>query len=307
MRWWFGLCCCMASFLSAAAPADQLMADLQYLASDKLEGRKTGSAGAALARDYIRQQFLAARLQPLQQKFSHPFDYSAGFSTRQGENLIGVLPACSEQAPVILISAHYDHLGVVGGKIHNGADDNASGVAMLLALMRWLSPGCRPYHYWFVATDAEENGLHGAKALLASQLWMPAELALVINLDMLGRHQQQPRLYWFGSTRLSGFKDWLVQQQLALPLRWRRSEGSRYIRGKVDWASASDHAPFYRAGYPVLYFATAMHKDYHSPTDDWQAIKPELIERVFQTLQPIILHLEQQPPAWFLAARRDGS
>ncbi|WP_337842547.1 M28 family peptidase [Rheinheimera sp.] len=283
---------------------DQLMADIQYLASDRLEGRKTGSAGAALARDYIRQQFVNAGLRPWQQDYAQPFNYKAGFSDRHGINLIAVLPACQPNAPVVLLSAHYDHLGIVAGKVHNGADDNASGVAMMLALARWLAVKCRPYQYWFVATDAEENGLYGARHLVKAQHWQPAELALVINLDMVGRYQRVPRLYWFGSTQLAGLKDWIVQQQLALPLRWRRTEESRYVRGKVDWAAASDHAPFYRAGYPVLYFATAMHKDYHSPTDDWQAIKPEFIHQVFQTLQPIILHLEQQPPAWFLAARR---
>jgi len=277
------------------------MTDLQVLAADAMQGRKTGTDGAQFARGYIVKRFRDLGLLPLHNDYAKPFFYSG---RKQGVNLLGRLPACDASAPVVFVTAHYDHLGIIAGKIYNGADDNASGVAMMLNLAAWLSQQCRAYHYWFVATDAEESGLYGAKALLAEQSWKPQPLALLLNLDMLSRYEGKQVLYWYGSKGFVGLNDWLEQHAMPLTVRWRRTERSRYLSHRVDWATASDHAPFLKSGYPVLYFATAMHGQYHSPQDDWQRVDADFFQKVYLSLRQILDYLEQQPPEWYQAAYR---
>jgi Zn-dependent M28 family amino/carboxypeptidase len=277
-----------------------------------MQGRETAKPGAELARSYIQQRFLQIGLQPLSPDYRQSFSYSAGFTTKQGVNMVAQLKSCQQlpgQADAyIVMTAHYDHLGVQAGKVYNGADDNASGVATMLALASLLKhQHCAKYNYLFIATDAEEGGLYGSKAFVASPLVPLPQILLNINLDMLSRGERQNKLYLYGAFSLPGVADYVKSQSFALKLQLRhRGKG---LRGqyRVDWANASDHAPFRRAGLPFLFFGVDNHAQYHTAEDDWQKIRPAYIDAMFATVSSMLLWLDQQPPQWYRAARRNNS
>lgn len=285
--------------------ASDLLHDIQQLSDDRMSGRKTATSGAEQARSYIQQRFFALGLTALKADFQHPFNYSSGFSDKQGINLIAELKGCSQPEAYIVMTAHYDHLGIIRGKIYNGADDNASGVAVMLALAALLkTQPCPHYSYLFVATDAEEDGLYGAKAFVASPPVPLQQVVLNLNLDMLSRGERQNKLYLYGAFSLPGVADYLKTKDFAVNLKLRnRSKG---LRGQqhVDWANASDHAPFRRAGIPFLFFGVDGHNQYHTPQDDWQRINPDYLQRVFTSVSQVVLWLDQQPPEWYQAARK---
>jgi Zn-dependent M28 family amino/carboxypeptidase len=283
----------------------QILEDIQRLSDDSMAGRKTATTGAELARQYIQQRFTELELQPLQADFRHSFTYSSGFSHKTGVNLIALLPGCAFAEFYIVLTAHYDHLGTQNGKIYNGADDNASGVAAMLALAALLKKQpCLQYSYLFVATDAEESGLYGAKAFLAEPAVPLQQVILNINLDMVSRGERRDLLYLYGAASLPGIAGYLKSETFALALKLRhRSQGLRG-HSRLDWANASDHAPFKKAGIPFLFFGVDTHSHYHSPEDDWQNIRPEYLQRMFQSLSKIVLWLDKQPPDWYQAAQK---
>lgn len=295
-----------AVFLPFALQANtKLLADIQHLADDRMAGRKTSDAGAELARQYIQQRFAELDLTALQPDFRHLFQYGSLFAGKQGINLIAELKGCLYPNAYIVMTAHYDHLGVIAGKIYNGADDNASGVAAMLALAELLkTQSCPQYSYLFVATDAEEAGLYGAKAFVASPPIPLDSVVLNLNLDMLSRGERFNKLYLYGAFSLPGITDYLNAQDFPLHLQLRkRSKGLRG-QNQHDWGNASDHAPFRKAGIPFLFFGVDTHRHYHTPQDDWQKINPDYLQRVFDSLSKVTLWLDQQPPEWYQAARK---
>jgi aminopeptidase YwaD len=183
-------------------------------------------------------------------------------------NVSGVLPG-REGGPVLVVGAHMDHLGegtssslAPGVKdVHNGADDNASGVAVILEMARVLAaqPAAeRPYTVCFVAFGAEEMGLLGSKHYV-EQL-SPAlrgRMVAMLNFDMVGRLGQEQGLVVAGMGTSSVWPE-LVE----------RARGTQEIRTSEDGYGASDQTSFYEAGLPVLHFFTGTHSDYHKPSDD---------------------------------------
>jgi Zn-dependent M28 family amino/carboxypeptidase len=300
--------CCIGHLFSiqafAAATEQLLLQDIRALSEDRMQGRKTGQPGAALARDYITQRFQQLKLNSFTDNFSQPFDYTVGFSQRQGINLLGWIKGCSYPDSYIIVTAHYDHLGMTGRSVYNGADDNASGVATMLALASKFQQQCPAYSYIFVATDAEENGLFGAKALVKQAPVPLDQIVLNLNLDMLSRGEKKNLLYLYGARSLPGVSDYVKQQSFALKLKLRR-HGKAQGQSGTDWANASDHAAFRKAGIPFLYFGVDPHADYHSVKDDWQRIKPDFLQAMFSTVTQVVLWLDQQPPAWYQAARKN--
>ncbi|HEY0136692.1 MAG TPA: M20/M25/M40 family metallo-hydrolase, partial [Nannocystis sp.] len=185
-------------------------------------------------------------------------------------NIGGVLPGTGPRR--IVVGAHVDHLGLGTGSslapgqraVHNGADDNASGVATMLALAAALAgvpAASRPYTVEFVAFGAEEMGLLGSKHYVAG-LSPDARAALVamVNFDMVGRLQGDAVVV-SGVGTSSLWKGLLAE--VAAPLEVRPSE---------DGFGASDQASFYAAGLPVLHFCIGTHADYHKPSDDLDKI-----------------------------------
>jgi hypothetical protein len=201
-------------------------------------------------------------------------------------NVLGFLPPKAAARPLtrehIVIGAHYDHLGLGEhgsrdrrsmGLVHNGADDNASGVAGVLELARVFSlEENRPRGILFAAFAGEELGLKGSYYYTNHPALPLSDAIAMINLDMIGRLRHD-LLYLGGIDRLPQLRAWieglLDEEGLALSGRFTADE-------------ASDHAPFIRAGVPALFFFTGLHGDYHKPTDDVQFINFEGMERVLR-------------------------
>lgn len=298
-------------FTPVAADEQLLQAwqDLQQLSSDEMAGRYPGSAGHQRAQLYISQRFAALQLQPLHASYQQPFQFDSGlFSQSSGTNLVATITGCTYPDAYVVVTAHYDHLAALGSKIFNGADDNASGVAGLLFLAGKLRSSCPAYSYIFIATDAEEQGLDGAKAWLKKTPVPLAQIMLNINLDMISRGERRQRLYLAGKRTFPKLQELPTRQhqkvKLVLGHDGRSRQGMSRSADDVDWSNASDHAVFRRAGIPYMYFGVDVHRHYHTPDDDWQKIDPEFFKSALQLIHSSISWVEQQPPAVFIEARR---
>ena len=183
----------------------------------------------------------------------------------------------------VVIGAHYDHVGrglIKGlsrggeGEIHNGADDNASGVAAMLEIAEaYALLSKKPKRsILFIAFDAEELGLHGSSAFVASSGYEHDQLQGMINLDMIGRNDLQSVMVGKRSSDTS-LANHLSRSAKALGMTLNEE-------GMEEFLDRSDQAPFLRAGIPSVFFFGGLHDDYHMPQDDVEMVKPEKISNV---------------------------
>ncbi len=253
--------------------------DIRYLSEDRLGGRLTGTAGADSAAAYIRQRFQAIGLQPPATGWyqDYPVEGSvaqrASLSGRTGRNVIGLLPgtdpALREQ--LIVVGAHYDHLGHgefgaldpdSAGKVHNGADDNASGVAAILNIAQRLSQAPPARTIVFIAFSGEEMGLLGSSYYVRQAGTSLARIVAMVNFDMVGRLRDN-RLIVYGTETAQQFNPILDS------LNWSFAFD---LKKRGDGFGPSDQSAFYAVRKPVLHFFTDLHEDYHRSTDDWQKV-----------------------------------
>ena len=276
--------------------------DLEILASDAMQGRKPGSSGHHAARDLITNRFHSLGLKAFSENFQQVFSFHQGFQQQAGYNLIAWLEGQKFPDSFIVITAHYDHLGKRGRDTFNGADDNASGVAALLALAKYFAQSPPKHSLIFVATDAEESGLHGADAFISNSPVKLEHIALNINMDMLGIGGKRHQLYALPAKDQSLTKAWLKQQApryryQSMNLRIGAPSATRTlgIMNKVDWYEASDHASFARVGIPYIYFGTDVHKYYHQPSDTYSNINHDFFSAALHTITEILSSLDEAP------------
>ncbi|WP_018478570.1 M20/M25/M40 family metallo-hydrolase [Pontibacter roseus] len=246
--------------------AQQLLRDVKVLSADSLEGRLSGSQGNRMAQDYITSRFQEIGLKPYQNNLRHTFRLEGrGITVEEAVNLIGYIPGKSDKA--IVITAHYDHVGVRKGEIYNGADDNASGVAALLAAAAHFKKH-KPYHTLvFVALDGEELGLQGANAFLENPPVPLPNILLNLNMDMLSINQKG-ELYASGSYHYPALIPYL-EQVAARPQAKLLLGHDRPEQGENDWTRQSDHYQFHKRNIPFIYFGVEDHPHYHKPSDDY--------------------------------------
>ena len=182
-----------------AVDAAQIYRDVEMLAADDMEGRLAGSPGGQKARQYVLARLKDAGVAPIGSGFERPFTFvSRRQEPREGTNLVGVIRGTRDPDRYIAVTAHYDHVGVRNGVVFNGADDNASGVAALLALARHFTRD-RPEHSLLIAAlDAEEAGLQGARALMRDPPVPVSAVIMNVNMDMVGRDPDN-RLFAVGT------------------------------------------------------------------------------------------------------------
>jgi hypothetical protein len=270
-------------------PALGMPADaIRYLSSDALEGRLAGSPGARCAGDYVAGQFRQIGLKPAGDNGTY-FQSLPLASTvnphapaTAGRNVIARLegsdPDLRDQ--VVVVGAHYDHLGrgPFGslapdsvGSIHNGADDNASGVGALIEVARHLASGPRPARsIVFVAFTGEEFGLVGSSYYVGHPATPLESTQAMINMDMVGRLRDKPLIIYGTGTA----KEW--------PGLVEKAAGAAGIPISEipDGYGPSDQTSFYARDIPVLMFFTNTHDDYHRPTDDFDKIDTVGVRRV---------------------------
>jgi Zn-dependent M28 family amino/carboxypeptidase len=282
-----------------AVDAEAVWRDFERLASPVLAGRQTGSAGNVVARRLIMERFSQAGLRPVSGTFEQRFSFTRGGASSEGVNIVGV---CAARTPaddrVMVLSAHYDHVGVRNGEIFPGADDNASGVAGLLALASMCQKQPWMHDVWFAAFDAEEQGLQGARAFVAAPPVAVSRLALNVNLDMISRSDTR-EIYIAGTAHRPELRPVLepVAARSKANVRFGHDRPGDKARGVDDWTMQSDHGAFHAAGIPFIYFGVEDHGDYHRPTDIIDKVNAAFFMHVVATIFDATQALDKALPA----------
>jgi Peptidase family M28/PDZ domain len=286
------------------APPITAIDDIRYLSDDRLQGRMTGSSGADSAAAYLARRFEQVGLQPAAggwfQSFTvakeAPVAQSARVGGLVGRNVIGLLPGHDPNLrnEAVIVGAHYDHLGLGGfgsldpdstGKVHNGADDNASGAAMLIQIAARLAQAPPARTVLFIAFSGEELGLLGSAYYVKQPVYPLSTTSAMFNLDMVGR-LRNGRLIVYGTRTAKEFPALLDS------LNWHAGFD---LKAQGDGYGPSDQSSFYAAGLPVLHIFTDLHDDYHRTTDDWQKIDPEGFRRVSNFTVGLVTAIANRP------------
>ncbi len=293
-----------------------MRADVTYLASDELEGRATGSKGEELAAQYISKQWKEAGLTPAgSQDYYQPFNRRRDANPHSmqpvdtamlyAKNVIGLID--NGAATTVVIGAHYDHLGwgESGGSmhtgepaIHNGADDNASGVAMITELARWIKQNdLKGNNYLFIAFSGEELGLWGSTYFMQQPTIASANINYMINLDMVGRLNDEKTLAVNGIGTSPSWKK---------NLKKANKDKLKYVFSESG-IGPSDHTQFYLKDIPVLHFFTGQHDDYHRPSDDVNKVNFHGMVAISDLLKRLIARLDDDGKLAFRKTKDEDS
>jgi hypothetical protein len=298
----FAWICCLAICVSAAEKNAAYRAALEsitsadlsgyvnVLADVKMEGREAGTRGGRAAGDYLAEQFAKFNLRPAGNKdgFEQPFPPNY-------RNILGMIPGDDPQLKdqVIVVCAHYDHVGYgtpwtsLGqtGKVHPGADDNASGTSALLELAKAFGrlPGPPKRSILVAAFDAEEKGLFGSKYWVSHPTVPWEKIVACIDLDMIGRLRND-ELYVYGARSGCGWRRLLSRQNDELGLQ---------LDFSWEFKPDADYYPFYEKGVAVLLLHTGLHDNYHRPSDTADLIKGEGMSRVVRLLFGAVYELAE--------------
>jgi Zn-dependent M28 family amino/carboxypeptidase len=285
-----------------------------YLASDTLEGRGVSTPGIKLAAQHIRAEFKRIGLNSgtpdgsYCQAFEYKRDPGDAITLH---NVIGVLEGKGKVAnETIVVGAHYDHLGdgrfgslapeVQRGRVHPGADDNASGVAAMLELARRFARRVTPpeRRMIFIAFCAEEDGRIGSRHYASKEPIVPiATTVAMMNFDMVGRLRHD-ELGIAGDQSAKEFGNLLSRAAAASPLKLRL--------GGPEYPGDSDHASFSDVGVPTLYICTGSHEDRHTPTDTADKINYEGMAKVVDFCEGVLGRILVMPrPRFVPPPRRD--
>jgi hypothetical protein len=240
---------------------------LSDLAADSMEGRRMGTRGNASARAYLVRRLAQAGVAPLVPGYVQHFDVAwRDTSVRDGVNVLGIVRG-ADTTRAIVVSAHFDHLGVHNGQIYNGTDDNASGTAAALALAEWYAGHAPRHSIIFAFFDGEEADLRGSRAFMESPPVPLRRIAANVNIDMVARLDKN-ELFAAGATPFPFFRPLLRATARVAPVRLRMGHDLSEPDGVDNWVGQSDQASFYVKGIPFVYFGVEDHADYHRTTDD---------------------------------------
>lgn len=287
---------------SKSADLQDLRVDVVYLASDLLDGREAGTDGEKLAAQYIASRFDKMGLKAAGNNgtWYQSFDFKynpnphggAGGEDRTGKNVAAYLD--NGATTTVVVGAHYDHLGHGGSSslaandhsIHNGADDNASGVAALLHIAEYLINDSKAKHnnYLFLAFSGEELGLFGSKAFVNNPTMNFTTVNYMLNMDMVGRLNAEKVLAVNGAGTSPVWKEALEKIKV----------GDIQVKTSDSGVGPSDHTSFYLADKPVLHFFTGQHEDYHKPSDDAEKINYEGMLDVSNFIITLIENLDNK-------------
>lgn len=277
---------------SSTPDSAKIESTLSFISNDLAKGRLTGTPGSLIVSSFLRNQISQMGMIPFYSTtFTQSFKVPA--DSIIGRNIIGVLPALYYTDKYIIISAHYDHLGILGGRIYNGADDNASGVTALLTIAQWFSQmrynreGPR-INIIFALFDAKESSLAGSE-YFAKSLKIPASnITYNINLDQIGctfapPGMQENYLMYVADSRIK--KD--IERRLNLLNRFHN------LNMHIDHSfygsptfyelffKTGDHYNLSKAGIPSILFTSGIHMHTYKPTDEYYFINyPVLINRI---------------------------
>jgi len=278
-----------------ALDSAQLLRDLGVLAADSMEGRRVGTPGGAKARAYLLSRLNAIGIAPLGAALEAPFSTTGrGGNTIAGVNLVGVVRGSRVPDRYVVLTAHYDHVGVRNNEIYRGADDNASGTSGVLAIAKWLKAN-PPQHSVVIALfDGEESGLLGARAFVEAAPVPLDRMIANVNLDMVSRNDRN-ELWAAGAARHPALRPLLDSTVRVAPVTLKLGHDSG--GGQDDWTSQSDHGAFHAKGIPWVYFGVEDHPDYHKPSDTADKVPASFFFRSVTTVAEFVRRLDAAPPA----------
>tara|TARA_B100001758_G_C18339836_1_gene573719 strand:+ start:78 stop:1298 length:1221 start_codon:yes stop_codon:yes gene_type:complete len=271
---------------------NNMIEEVTYLASDKLEGRATGTISEKMAAEYIRSKFQEYNISPkgedgyfqyFEAKIKeHPHSQKIKKKIT-GTNVVGYIN--NKQDQTIIIGAHYDHLGYgdFGSRydgekeVHNGADDNASGVSLMINLAQSLKNTTK-YNYLFIAFSGEEHGLFGSSYYAKNPTINLDKVRFMINFDMVGRLNTERTLAINGIGTSDEWDD-LINEANKFNLKLKTTESG---------IGASDHTSFYLQNIPAIHFFTGQHEDYHKPSDDVEKINFDGMYTIYEYVKEIV-------------------
>ena len=271
--------------MGGAFDADNAIRIFETLSSDSMEGRRTGTDGNMRARAFLSAEI--AKLDVFDSVYETDFTtaprpgrdgkIAEDAPTYEAVNLNALIDIeDNNEGPLLVITAHYDHLGMRDGKIYNGADDNASGVAALFAVAQSFADNPPEHDVLFIWFDAEEMGLQGARHYISEQSFGTRPV-FNLNLDMVSQNQKD-EIYASGAYHTPALKPIISKASTGTGLTLLFGNDSP-ADGANDWTLQSDHGPFHSAGLPFLYFGVEDHPHYHAPTDTFDTIPLEFYEK----------------------------
>jgi len=291
--------------------------DVFVLADDNFLGRKTGTEGELKAADFIAKRFKELELEPkgtegYYQEFTfkpstNPHQEAKVADTLEGEGLLkgrNVIGFYNNNAETtVVIGAHYDHLGLggegslfrEGDSIHNGADDNASGVAMILQIAGRLDE-IKDHNYLFIAFSGEEMGLLGSNYFVKNATIPFESIAYMINLDMVGRLNEENTIAVHGVGTSPIFKQIL----------FANNDQGLIIKEHESGIGPSDFTSFYLMDIPVLSFFTGQHEDYHKPGDDAEKLNYEGMDLISNYIINILNDLDDNGKLAFRKTKNES-
>ncbi len=300
---------------SQTISVENIKKHISVLSNDSLQGRGTGTIGEDKAANYISQEFKKIGLKPVgddnsylksfqYKQSSNPHgasDKDTAVKILNSKNIVGFLDNNSPNT--LIIGAHYDHLGFgedqnsleanPKGKIHNGADDNASGVAGVIELARYFSNSKNKSNYLFLCFSGEELGLIGSKKFVDNSDFEPSKINAMINMDMIGRlNDSTKKLLVYGVGTSPSFVNTV-------------ENANTYFKLVLDSSGVgpSDHTSFYLKNIPVLHFFTGQHPDYHKPSDDSEKINFVGEQKVLEYIIEIVKKIDVEPKLEFKKTR----
>ena len=289
-----------------------LKSDVTYLSLDKLEGREIGTEGERLAADFIARRLelmgvSAKGSEGYFQTFSRKLEQDPHSLTPTdtgrvvGRNVAGFIDNGAKTT--VIIGAHYDHLGYGAHgslhtgepAIHNGADDNASGVAIMLMLAERLKTANKNNNYLFIGFSGEERGLWGSNFFTKEPTLSLEDVNYMINMDMVGRLNEEKKLAINGTGTSPVWKESLESL----------SQGRFDLVLSESGVGPSDHTSFYLKDIPVLHFFTGQHEDYHRPSDDVEKINFEGMEQIGNYIFNLISELDDDGEIEFTKTKEE--
>lgn len=269
---------------------------LSFISNDLTKGRLTGTPGNLIVSSFLRNKLSSLGMIPyLSNNFTQSFEIVNGENgeKRIGRNIIGVLPSLYYSDKYIILSAHYDHLGILGGSIYNGADDNASGVTALITMAEWFSQmrakreGPR-VNILFIFYDAKESSLAGSEHFAKTIKTPLDKIILNINLDQIGCTFAPP-------DSNENYLLYVASKKVREELRRKLNITNRFLdlNMEVDHSfygsptfyelffKTSDQIHLAQKGVPSVMFTSGIHMHTYKPTDEYYFINyPVFINRI---------------------------
>lgn len=292
--------------------AEKLKTKLYVVASDEMEGRDTGSKGQKKAGNYLIEQYKKSKISYPKGATSYYQPIPAAYLNAKhnenlpdSENIWAYIEGSEKPDEVIVISAHYDHVGVKNGDVYNGADDDGSGTVAVLQIAEAFQKAKKAGHgpkrsILFLHVTGEEHGLHGSRFYSEHPLYPIANTVADINIDMIGRRDfdhpdTNNYVYVIGADRLSSDLHNITVAQndkythLNLDFKFNDPKDTNHFYER------SDHYNFAKFGIPAVFLFNGVHADYHQKTDEVEKIEFDALAKRAQLAFTIAWDLANRP------------